>query len=817
MAIRTFNSVGGFSVGENPTTIILANGDITTGNATLTGNLEANNVLTDHLLYANGVPWDFQLPAGSNYWVQFNDDGSFGANANFTFDPTLSLLKVTGNANVTNTLFAGNISVPTGNITANRVDANIYGNVYANTVLTGTANGVTFNDGGVLTVASNLTYDKTSNALTLVGNITTTNANLGNLTISNYYQGTLTTAAQPNITSVGTMSNIAVAGTGSVTGANLVSANYLTGTLTTALQPNITQVGTLGALNVLGNISSGNANLGNLVTANYFSGTLITGAQPNITSVGTLSSLAIDQSGSVTGANLVSANYIAGTLTTGAQPNITSIGTLSSLTITGNLSSGNANLGNLGYANYLGGTLTTAAQPNITSVGNLASLVVTGNANVDGNLNAANLAVTSRVISSLIPSIDNNFDLGATGNKWKDLYISNINIGSTYIKSSANVILMDAANVANNASVGTLTSRGDASFQANVTIAGNLTVSGNTTYINVTNLDITDPLIGMGGSGNGANATSYDGKDRGMILYNYYSNGSGPVNEAFIWKTGNSEFQAISQINSITNEVVTASAYANIRAAAFLGNLDGKLLDGNQANITTVGTLGNLTISGNLRVNTTANLNALIASGLTYPVVDGSSSQVLSTYGNGSLYWATISTSSLANGNSNITVYQNGNTTISSNGVSNIVVVDGVSADSPQLIVNGNANITGTITSGNTNVANLLIGNATVRSATITTSSIAANQTIAAVSTTGVRGVIFDIKGEQASGGKYSIATVYCVHDGTGNVDYTVSGTVLLGGPTGTLAVNISLNQILLGVTPSSSNSTVWTTIYRTI
>ena len=119
--------------------------------------------------------------------------------------------------------------------------------------------------------------------------------------------------------------------------------------------------------------------------------------------------------------------------------------------------------------------------------------------------------------------------------------------------------------------------------------------------------------------------------------------------------------------------------------------------------------------------------------------------------------------------------------------------------------------------SGNANVANLLIGNSTIRSNTLTTTSIAANQTIAAVSTTGVRGVIFDVKGEQASGGKYSIATVYCVHDGTGNVDYSVSGTVLLGGTTGALAVNISLNNILLGVTPSSSNSTVWTTQYRTI
>ncbi len=57
-----------------------------------------------------------------------------------------------------------------------------------------------------------------------------------------------------------------------INGANLVSANYVTGTLTTAAQPNITSVGTLTSLAITGNITSGNANLGNLATANFFTG-----------------------------------------------------------------------------------------------------------------------------------------------------------------------------------------------------------------------------------------------------------------------------------------------------------------------------------------------------------------------------------------------------------------------------------------------------------------------------------------------------------------------------------------------------------------
>ena len=104
---------------------------------------------------------------------------------------------------------------------------------------------------------------------------------------------TLTTAAQPNITSVGTLTGLTVSGN-------------IAGTLTTAAQTNITSVGTLSSLTVSGALN----------------GTLSTAAQPNITSVGTLTGLTVS-------------GNIAGTLTTAAQTNITSVGTLSALTVSG--------------------------------------------------------------------------------------------------------------------------------------------------------------------------------------------------------------------------------------------------------------------------------------------------------------------------------------------------------------------------------------------------------------------------------------------------------------------------------------------------
>jgi hypothetical protein len=726
MAIRTFNSVGGFSVGETPETIILANGDITTDFGTFTANLAAGNVKTDHLLYANGVAWDFQQAAGANYEIQYNLANDFGASANFTFTPSTNEFKVIGTANIT------------GNINAANFVGNFVGNIVGNITAPGSNTYVQFNDAGNSNAVAGFTFDKSSNLLTLSGNINAANANLGNVATANYFTGTLTTAAQPNITSVGALTSLSVQGTGSVSGANLVSANYIAGTLTTAAQPNITQVGTLGNLTVQSNVLSGNANLGNLTTSNYFAGVLTTGAQPNITSVGTLS-----------------------------------------------------------------------------------SLIVTGNANVNGNVNAANLGVSGKVFTSLVPGPDNTLTLGNAGNTWSNLYVSNINIGSTTITTTANVVNVDALYAGNNISAGTLTARGDATLQGNATIAGNLTVGGNTTYVNVTTLSIHDPLIEMGGAANGGNSTTYDGKDRGMILHNNYANND-PLNQAFIWKTANSQFEAYSVVSSYSGEDV-AGTFGNIKAEKFIGNVSGTILTASQTNITTLGTLTNLTIAGNLQVNVTANINTLVASGLSYPTSDGSGQQVLSTYGNGQLYWATVSTSSLSNGNSNITVIANSNVTISSNGVANVVTVTGTGVN-----VAGTLNVTGSTTLANTRVDNLSItsvypngvssaGTSGIKSATVTTTSIAANQTIATFAYSSARGAIFDVKGEQSGGtGKYSIATVHCVHDGT-NVDYAVSGSVLLNGATGTLAVNIIGSNLYLGVTPTSSNSTVWTAQYRTI
>ena len=84
-----FNNNGEFGGNSNFTY------DVNTNVLTITGNVAAGNLLTDNLLYANGEPWDLELPGGSNTAVQFNDDENFGGSPNFTFDKSTNTLAVT--------------------------------------------------------------------------------------------------------------------------------------------------------------------------------------------------------------------------------------------------------------------------------------------------------------------------------------------------------------------------------------------------------------------------------------------------------------------------------------------------------------------------------------------------------------------------------------------------------------------------------------------------------------------------------------------------------------------------------------------------
>jgi hypothetical protein len=766
MAIRTFNSVGGFSVGENPANIILANGDITTANITLTGNIAANNVLTDHIRYANGEPYQTSA-GGSNTQIQFNNDSSFAGSANLTFNKDTNTLTLTN-----------------GNIVAGGIKTDNY--YYANGVAldmqqpAGSNTQIQFNNAGDFGASANLVFNSTTNTLTLTNGA----ANISNVNVS----GNLTS---PNI--INGTTNIRLIESGNIA-------------LTVGGTSNVVVVTTTGA-NVTGTLNvSGNANVGNLgatnVVATLLTGTLTTAAQPNITSVGTLSSLSVTGNigaGNVNAGNLLTANYLTGTLTTAAQPNITSVGTLSSLSVTANITAGNVNAGNLLTANYVAGTLTTAAQPNITSVGTLTSLSVTGNlsaGNIIGPLANGNSNVN-------IPAANGNVNVSVAGN------------ANVLVVTGVGANVSGTLGVTGNVSANNMSTSNNLQVGKDLTVTGNLTVGGSTTYINVTNTSIVDPLIDLGGSANGGNATSYDAKDRGLILRNYYSNGSGTFNQGFIWKTANLEFQAISNVTSITGEVVVGDL-GNIRLNTLIGNVEAstvttpKVLNGT-SNVSLVNN-GNVTVSvggtANVAVFSTTGANISGTLGVSGNLTAGNvSTTAVSATGNVS--GGNLTTGGVVTATGNVS---GGNLTTGGS----VVATGNVSGGN--LTTGGSVVATGNVQGNNAIFTNdVKIGNTHINWATAnTTSTTPANQTIATISAAGIRGVEFFVRGEESLGGKYYIATVSAVHNGS-SVDYAVYGTVALGGSTGALAVNYSAGNITLDVTPASSNNTVWVVQYRTI
>ena len=347
-------------------------------------------------------------------------------------------------------------------VTPATLDANA--EIVADSISSGTSNvSIPTANGNVRTVANgNVTLIVTSTGANVTGTLNATgNANVGNLSATNIV-GTLTTATQTNITSVGTLGSLSVTGnvtggnisatahtgttvsvTGNVTGGNLSGTNIV-GTLTTAAQTNITSVGTLGSLSVTGNVTGGNLSGTDIV------GTLTTATQTNITSVGTLGSLSV--TGNVTGGNL-SGTSIVGTLTTAAQTNITSVGTLTSLAVTGNITSGNLS------GTSIVGTLTTAAQTNITSVGTLGALSVTGNV-TGGNLSGTSIVGTlTTATQTNITSVGTLGALSVTGN---------VTGGNVITTGSAGMLLVNSIEHSGSNSVGNI---GSASSYFNTVFA----------------------------------------------------------------------------------------------------------------------------------------------------------------------------------------------------------------------------------------------------------------------------------------------------------------------------------------------------------
>jgi len=450
MAIRTFNSVAGFSIGEVPTTIITSAGNVTTG-----------NLLTDNLLHANGVAWDFNYANGGANYIQFSNGTDLASNVNLQFDSGNANLNVIGNINVGS---SSNVKIyANGTISANSFSGNITGNI-ANI---GANLNVIYNYNGNLASSTSLQYDPSIN--TFYGS---------NVVSANYFHGTFdnTSNSQPNITSLGNLTGLQI-GNASTTGkvtidtngnANAVNFNAsgdinavnatLTGNLTvsgTTTFVNTTNTSikdpliTLGGNASGGNISAPDNKDRGLILDNYYNGAalnqgLIWKTSTSQFEIGsnvevTDNVVTIRDYGNIKALTFkgnVDATNIAGTLTTASQPNITSVGTLTSANVSGLANVSQLTVGTVTYPNITGSAgqyLRTYANGTIYYGSLDTSKVANGTTEIDV-LNSGNIEF--KIAGTTNTVVFTTDGANVTGNANVS---SNVNIVGSVNADSANV------------------------------------------------------------------------------------------------------------------------------------------------------------------------------------------------------------------------------------------------------------------------------------------------------------------------------------------------------------------------------------------
>jgi len=479
---------------------------------------------------------------------------------------------------------------------------------------------------------------KVKDGLTLVtpniGAATGTSLNLGSGAVDS---GNITVAANADITLSGVDSQI--------TGANLVSATYVAGTLTTPAQPNITSVGTLANLTVTANTNlNGNVYISNATASNgifsdnyyYANGVAIDfqTAAGNATELQFKSSLGNDLAASP---NL---------RFSGTELAITGTANVSGMVTAGNLKTGSLTSTRVTFATT-GGELTDNA--NLTFSG--TELGVTGTANISGQVTAGNIKTASLTVGRVT--------IAGTGNVLAD------DAGLAY-DTSANLLRTANANVAGFMTAANVTARnltaGSITF---ATSGGLLTDNANLTFNTTGNILTVDHASLIG------NVTAGQFIGNGVQLSNVAGgNVSGTVANATL-------------------------------AVSVSGNAQG--------NITSVGTLTGLTVTGLTTLSTLANVK----------ISGGANGQIISTDGAGNLSFISNDSGKIVNGTSNVSIPTLNGDIVMVQGGTTVLTVTGVGAN-----ITGSIDVTGNISGNHITAGNTITASANTDSTSSITGTI---------------------------------------------------------------------------------------------
>lgn len=387
------------------------------------------------------IPGSNGTPTGPNNSLQYNSVGTLGGAANLTFNPSTSILSVIGNVHAG--YFVGD-----GTRLFNIPGANIIGQI-------------------PFAAASN-----TAN-----------------------FAGTVTTASQPNITTVGTLTSVSA--TGNVQGGNIRTAGLVSATGSVLSSNNISAAGNVtgtngifgGTMLVTSFITGGNFNtsgnvfaVGNVTGSNVCATTMLSSAgnviggtvignfligdgsqitnlpvgysNANVTSLlANYGSNVISATGNITGGNLKTTGLISatgditgGNVNAGASIVATSH-TGATFSATGNVTGGNINTGGIVTAtgNVTGGNLRTVGQ--VSATGNITGSFFIGNGSLLTGISASGYS-NSNVVTLLAGYGSNT--ISTTGNITAGNFVGNVvggGAGTPTITSATNLDLSAASAV----------------------------------------------------------------------------------------------------------------------------------------------------------------------------------------------------------------------------------------------------------------------------------------------------------------------------------------------------------------------------------
>jgi fibronectin-binding autotransporter adhesin len=461
----------------------------------------------------------------------------------------------------------------------------------------------------------------------------------------------VTNAAQPNITSTGTLTNLTVSGNVTVNGNITSNSTAYVGNLSTTGLASITtlSVGATANLGAVGNVTITGGTAGQVLTTNG----------SNVLSWSTVTAGALSGDGgnisNIAGANVsgfVPNANIANTAFAVAAANVSGLGNIATINLDGNVS------------NLLTGNGTYVAIPVVPSVGNIATLNLDGNAsNVlrgDGTFGAdANSSYGDSNVTSL---------LGA--------------FGSNTIVTTG-IITADGANLSN-VPYANLTGAPSLGNISNINLDGNVSnlLTGNGTYVaipvvptvgNIATLNL-DGNSQTWLAGNGVFANIAIPSVGNIATLNLDGNASNVLRGDGTFGADANSSYGDSNVTSLlgafgsntisTTGIITADGanlsnvpYANLTGAPSLGNIATLNLDGNVSNLLT----GNGTYVAIPTVPTVGNIATLNLDGNVSNVLTGNGTFVaLPVINANTVIWSTAPVANTSNGTAGQAAYDSG-------------------------------------------------------------------------------------------------------------------------------------------------------------